>query len=344
MVQVVGPDEHLLRIGGDMRHQPLVLIVILNWNAAASTLAAVASLSPIDYGNWRALVIDNGSNDGSLDVLKSLANERIEVVGVETNTGYTGGCNLGLRHALEIGAKYTWLLNNDATTDAHTLSSLVALAESDDRIGLVSPLVATTGASGKVFFAGGRWNKQAAEYVDTHDVALARRWAKESPEALVVWGTAMLVPMKVVQAIGMLHEGFFAYYEDIDFSIRSLEAGFRNAMDFSSIVYHDNKNMNFPAEELKPHYCYYMARNERRFWRKHLGAFKSLRVSWWGTYHALQHRKRFAGFPNAREAILAGIWHGWIHKEGAYHSSFRAPRAISWLADLYEKRAFQRPT
>jgi GT2 family glycosyltransferase len=333
-----------LGIGGEVRRQPLVLIVILNWNAAPETLLAVASLSLIDYSNWRVLVIDNGSTDGSLDVLRPLASETVEVIGLETNTGYTGGCNLGLRHALEIGADYAWLLNNDAKTAPHTLSSLVALAESDERIGLVSPLVATDDAVPKIYFAGGRWDKVAAQYEDTHQVAVAQEWIKSRPEAYVLWGTAMLVPVKVVRAIGMLDEGFFAYYEDIDFSIRSLEAGFHNATDFASTVYHDNKNMNFSPDELKPHYCYYMARNQRRFWRKHLGAIKSLRVSWWGTYHALQHRKRFVGFPKAREAILAGIWHGWIHKEGPYQSSFRAPRAISWLADLYEKRAFQTPT
>ena len=330
------PAQYSLPVEGSVPSSPLVLIVILNWNSAAATLKAVASLHLIDYKNWRVLVIDNGSTDGSVELLRPLASERVEVVEVEKNTGYTGGCNLGLRHALAINAEYTWLLNNDATTDPHTLTSLVALAESDERIGLVSPLVASDDASGTIFFAGGRWNKRAAEYVDTHKVEVAKRWMKESPEAYVVWGTAMLVPRRVVHAIGMLDEGFFAYYEDLDLSIRSLEAGFHNVTDFSSTVYHDNKNMSFPAEQLKPHYCYYMARNEQRFWRKHLGPLKSLRVALRATRRFLQQSKRFALFPATRDAMLVGLWHGWTNHRGAYQQSFRPPTFVRLLASVYE--------
>ena len=321
-----------------MDRPPLVLVVVLNWNGAAETLAAVASLAQMDYQNWRVLVIDNGSTDGSLEVLKPLASEQIEVVALSTNTGYTGGCNVGLRRALEIGADYVWLLNSDATTESGTLSSLVAVAESDESIGLVSPLIASPGTPPEVVIAGAIWDKKTAQYGDTHSIEVAQRWVREYPRSSVVHGTAMLVPARVIRRIGLLDQALFAYYEDVDYSIRSFEAGFRNVVDWSSQVLHDNKNIHRRPDEIKPHYWYYMTRNELRTVRKHLDPIKSLRCSWWCVRKYLRLRTRCSGNPAASTAILVGLWHGLIGREGPYSASLRAPRAIVWLSDIYEKR------
>jgi GT2 family glycosyltransferase len=324
--------------GGDVDQAPLVLIVIVNWNGAAETLASVASLAHMDYQNWRVLLIDNGSTDGSFEALKPLASEQIEVVGLSTNTGYTGGCNLGLRHALEIGADYAWLLNSDATTETNTLSSLVTLAESDERIGLVSPLIASPGNPPEIVIAGAIWDKKSAQYGDTHDIEVARRWLREYPRSGVVHGTAMLVPARVIRRIGLLDEALFAYYEDVDYSIRSSEAGFRNVVDWSSQILHDNKNMYTRPETIKPHYWYYMARNELRTLRKHLEPIKGLRCSWWSVKKFLRLRASCSGNPAASTAIVAGLWHGLIRREGPYDASLRVPRTILWFADVYERR------
>jgi GT2 family glycosyltransferase len=322
-----------------MNQQPFVLIVILNWNDPDETISAVESVFQMDYTNFRVVVIDNGSTDDSVERLRPLANERVELIEVPVNTGYTGGSNLGMKRALEMGADYAWLLNNDTTADPHTLSSLVALAESDERIGLVSPMISTLGDTQKIVFAGGWWDKKTRSYVDTHDIDLAKRWMQEHPDAGVVFGTALLVPARVIRKIGFLDDKFFAYYEDFDYSIRSLDAGFRNVVDWSSSVYHLNKSMEKRPHEIRPHYWYYVARNERRLWRKHLGPINSLRISWWGTNKFLRYRNHCKGDPIACEAILAGIWDGWTNKTGAYSPTFRAPRLFASLVDIYSKRS-----
>src|ERR1017187_6066317 len=149
-----------------MDQQPLVLIVVLNWNDPDETISAVESIFQMDYANFRVLVIDNGSTDDSVERLRGLVGERVELVEVAVNTGYTGGCNLGFKRALEMGADYAWLLNNDTTADTHALSSVVALAESDERIGLVSPLIARLG-SREVVMAGAWWDKDARDRKST---------------------------------------------------------------------------------------------------------------------------------------------------------------------------------
>ena len=326
-----------------MDQQPLVLIVVLNWNDPDETISAVESIFQMDYANFRVLVIDNGSTDDSVERLRGLVGERVELVEVAVNTGYTGGCNLGFKRALEMGADYAWLLNNDTTADTHTLSSVVALAESDERIGLVSPLIARLG-SREVVMAGAWWDKDARTYNDTHDIDLAKRWAVEHPDAGILFGTAMLVPARVIRKIGMMDDRFFAYYEDFDYSIRSLDAGFRNVVDWSSSIYHVDKSMTKRPHEIKPHYWYYIARNDRRLWRKHLGPIRSLRISWWGTNRFIRYMNRCKGDPVAREAIIAGIWHGWLNKTGPYSPNIRAPRVFAFLVGVYAKRpSLQRP-
>lgn len=322
-----------------MSPQPLVLVVILNWNSAVTTIEAVASLGTVDYQNWRALVIDNGSVDDSIERLRPLASDKIEVIGLETNRGYTGGCNFGLRRAREIGADYAWLLNNDAITDPHTLSSLVALAETDEAIGLVSPLIASPGNPPEIVIAGALWDKEHALHADTHSIEVARRWVLEHPHGAIVYGTAMLVPARVIAKVGLLDETLFAYFEDVDYSIRSIESGFRNVVDWSSLVLHDNKNMYKRPEEIKPHYWYYMARNERRILLKHLGPIKSLRSSWWSLRKFLALRARCSTDPAASGAILTGLWHGWLLKKGSYDVHARTPAIFAWLAGVYQRRA-----
>jgi GT2 family glycosyltransferase len=340
------PEEpnKTLHTQGTTAAQPFVLIVILNWNGAAETLAAVESVAQMDYQNYRILIIDNGSTDDSLTVLRGIVNDRVELVEVPVNTGYTGGCNIGLKRALEINAGYVWLLNSDAVTAPDTLSSLVALAESDDRIGLVSPLIASHGPNPEIVFAGSLWDKNGSEYLPrTTDTEVAKRWMAEYPNSGLVWGTALLVPAKVIRKIGLLDNKFFAYYEDIDYAVRSLDAGYRNIVDQASIIYHSNKDMDTSPQSLTPHYWYYMARNERRFLRKHYGEIKGLRLSWWRTNRYMQHRIRLKADPIAREAILAGIWHGWLCKIGPYSPGLHAPRLITFLANKYETRKSLQP-
>src|ERR1035441_1623590 len=108
----------------------------------------------------------------------------------------------------------------------------------------------------------------------------------------------------------MMDDRFFAYYEDFDYSIRSLDAGFRNVVDWSSSIYHVDKSMTKRPHEIKPHYWYYIARNDRRLWRKHLGPIRNLRIGWWGTNRFIRYMNQCKGDLVAREARLLSLASG----------------------------------
>jgi GT2 family glycosyltransferase len=166
-------------------------------------------------------------------------------------------------------------------------------------------------------------------YDKTHDPVEARRWAREYPNAGLVMGTATLVKSSAIGKIGLLDERFFAYYEDNDYSYRSSLAGYRNIVDENSTVRHEEKNEGINPFAIKPHYWYYMARNECLFWRKHLGTIQGLKPCWWNRNYWTWNLRRCKEYPNATDAMLAGLWHGWINRGGPYRPEYRMPKLLS---------------
>ena len=325
---------------------PTVLVVLLNWNNAPETEAAVQSLLGMDYAAFRILIVDNLSSDDSFTRLQPLAasDPRIELLQSGANLGYTGGCNLGFRHALQSGVPYIWLLNSDAVTAPDTLSSLVALAESDPRIGLATPLIAALDPPHQLTFAGGILDLPSGTYNETNDLEVARQWAQDFPESGLVIGTAMLVRTEMLRQIGLFDESLFMYFEDVDLSARSLKAAWRNVVDSASTVFHPEKNRDKDPLGMRPHYWYYLARNESRFWRKHLSPSRSLRLSWWSFNSFLRHRNRLlAARPDSAHAILAGLWHGWLGRSGPFSTTFRMPALPALAVGLYARRAALQP-
>jgi GT2 family glycosyltransferase len=315
-----------------------VVIVILNWNSADDTLAAVESVLEMDYPNFRVLVVDNGSTDDSLATLAGMRDCRVEFIKSTENLGFTGGCNLGFRWALENGADYVWLLNSDAVTAVSTLSSLVTMAEADPTIGLLSPMIASLQQPSRFIYAGGFYDAQLPGCNITRDVETGHRWVKENSTSVILLGTALLIRVDLIRKIGELDDVFFAYWEDIDFSLRSNEAGFRNAVDFNSTVSHSEKFPTDRPQDIKPHFWYYTARNEILFWRKHADLTGRLRPLWWAYQLQLKHLNLLNGAEAPRRAILSGIWDGWRNRGGRYHADSKMPRLIAHVVKMHSRR------
>ncbi len=309
-------------------------MVLLNWNNAGETLEALRSVLVAEHRNFEVVIVDNGSTDGSLVALRSLASDRVKLIELSENRGYTGGCNVGMRYALDKGADYVWLLNNDSVVTATTLSSLVAVAESDPKIGLVTPMIASLDDDSHLTFAGGVIYVEARRYDETNDPEQAMRWEQRYPGKGLVLGTAMLVRGSLMREIGLLDDRFFAYFEDIDYSARSLAAGYRNVVDRTSIVRHHEKNRDRTPLAMKPHYWYYMARNESRFWRKHVGLLRSLRPTAGAFRRFLRNLYDCRDQRVSADSILAGLWDGWRDRGGPYKPTYTMPAPLALIVRL----------
>src|SRR5262245_34308321 len=104
---------------------PRIAIVVLTWNRVEDTLECLASLDGLDDPNFQTIVVDNGSTDRSVEVVRERY-PQVVVVENHKNLGFAEGNNVGIRHALANGAEYMLLLNNDAVVDSALLRELRA--------------------------------------------------------------------------------------------------------------------------------------------------------------------------------------------------------------------------
>jgi GT2 family glycosyltransferase len=205
-------------------HSPLA-VVVLNWNGADDTLRCLESLAA-SGADFDAVVVDNGSREDDVARVEAAvaSTQGATLVRSAENLGFAGGCNVGIRAALERGARHVLILNNDATVEPGALEALVDFAERTPRSGLVSPLILDT-AGRRIWAAGGvRARREiVCALGSTGEPADA---APSGPfEAYALTGCALLVRREVFEEIGLFDVEYFAYVEDVDFSRRAARAG-----------------------------------------------------------------------------------------------------------------------
>lgn len=206
-----------------------VAVVVLNWNGWQDTLACVASLQALTYGDFEILVVDNGSTDDSVAEIRS-AYPDVTLLLSGANLGFGGGCNVGIRHALAQGADYVWLINSDATVAPAALTALVQVADSDPALGSVGSVLYEADQPDQIqLWGGGRVNL----------------WLGRSNHCVVpgpisfISGASLLLRRAALEQVGLFDETlFFMYWEDTDLGFRLANAGWRLAVAEDSKVWH----------------------------------------------------------------------------------------------------------
>ncbi|MDP3794378.1 MAG: glycosyltransferase family 2 protein [bacterium] len=136
---------------------PLVAIVVLNWNNVRDTRRCLESLRQLTYRHIRIIVVDNGSDaaerQGLTDALRQYPEATL--VANRANLGYSGGNNVGIRAALATGAAYILVLNNDTVCDPACIETLVSAAETHPRAGALGPCIYYADDPEKIWFCGG---------------------------------------------------------------------------------------------------------------------------------------------------------------------------------------------
>jgi GT2 family glycosyltransferase len=306
-----------------MPNQPLVHVIVLNWNNSEDTIACIQSLEKQDYENFKVVVVDNGSVDDSCAKLSAIPG--INLQRNATNLGYAGGNNLAMRAALAAGADYVWVLNNDAVAAPDCLSRLVAAAEANPDVGLASPVIYHREAPEHIQHCATRFNQGTCLFEEAPDIETARAWQESSPLNMALWGTALLFKRKTMETVGFYDDSFFAYFEDSDYSMRTAAAGLRSVTVFEASIWH-----HWPQGQRKPYYYYFVLRNDLLMWRKYLSPWMRLKHLWWNLDRAKRLAQSFRDSPEISNACALGVWDGWLRKGGAYRGARRAP----WPARL----------
>ncbi len=268
--------------------EPHVAIVILNWNGKEDVLRCLSTLPRIRYSNWSATVVDNASFDGSVEAIRQwFPWQRVLVM--EKNLGFCGGNNRGIADALERGADYVLLLNNDTELHPELLTKLVEVAESDPRIGAVGAKNILLEDHRLVWGAYGelRYHRDLVHLVGSR--------VSDGPQLTVVkdvdWviGNGMMLRREAIETVGGFDENFFGYHEDVDWCVRARKAGFRIVYNGYAIIYHRGFGAAHPARPRPFPVLYFLGRNSMLFARKHATVPQMckfvtlfvLGVAWW---------------------------------------------------------------
>ena len=239
-----------------MERFPKVFIIILNYNGKDFIKRNLLSVFGIAYPNFKVVLVDNDSADGSLEIAMGEFSKAI-IIRNSANLGFSAGNNVGIRYALERGADYVMLLNVDTVVEKNILSDLVWPMEEDQKIGIASPLI-REGNSPNIWFSGGKisWLKMKT----AHE-------RKERQENYFgsdyISGCAMVVRSEVFKGVGPLDEDYFLYWEDADFSVRARRAGYKLMVNPASRIRHFES-----SERKKDSKLYWMVFSGLLFFRK----------------------------------------------------------------------------
>ncbi|MBC2706473.1 MAG: glycosyltransferase family 2 protein [ANME-2 cluster archaeon] len=215
---------------------PKVTIIILNWNGKEDTIECLESLKHITYPNYEILLVDNGSTDGSVECLRGRY-PGMEIIENGENLGFAEGNNVGIRKAMDEGADYVLLLNNDTVVDPEFLGELVKVGESSPKTGIVGPKIYFYD-SDRIQSCGGRINFYKGVVQGQKKYHRDLNHSKEIINTEFLSGCAMLIKKIVFENVGLFDVSYFAYYEDTDLCVRTKAAGYDLLCVQSSIIWH----------------------------------------------------------------------------------------------------------
>ncbi|MFO7680287.1 MAG: glycosyltransferase family 2 protein [Chloroflexota bacterium] len=254
---------------------PLVVTLILNTNRRADTLECLQSLTLNAYAKLDILVLDNHSTDGSVAAIEA-AFPQVSIVNLTHNLGYAGNNNVGIRAAMDKGADWVFVLNEDTVLAPDCLQKMVEVGESDPQIGIVGPLV---------------YHHDEPDIIQTAGGVFGRNWeafhlAENEPDEgqftqphFVDWisGCGILVRRSVIEQLGMIDERYFYFWEETEWCLRASKGGWKIVNVPEAKMWHKGVQRDYQP---KPSVTYYATRNRLLTIAKHHAPLKVWIFTW----------------------------------------------------------------
>ena len=303
----------------------LVYVVIVNFNRAADTLECLASLARQKAPPakvclaLKTLVVDNGSQDGSPAKIEA-AFPSVEQLHLPDNLGFAGGYNAGIRYALEKGAGWILIVNNDTILAQDCLYQLLEQASKilPAKAGILAPIIyeyprplkpfdeQNELARPRIWSAGGKVNRLTLEK-DDHLIGQIDpgNWPPVLEQDFVT-GCAMLLNRQALEQAGLFDENYHLYYEDADLCLRIRQAGRTIFVVPTARLWH--KVASSSGGRNSPQERYWMARSSVRFFASHARPYQLPFISLWRLGSALRTTWRLIRAGNW--AALRAYWKG----------------------------------
>ena len=259
-----------------------VSIIILNWNRKKDTIECLESIARLQISDYELeiVVVDNASKDGSQkaveQIFKKIVKENVSCKQIKnkTNLGFAAGNNVGMKYALDSGADYLLVLNNDTEVDKDLVNKLLEVAEKHPKAGAISPKIYFAKGFefhkrykeqelGKViWYAGGNmdWNNV---YGTNHGVdEVDKGQFKKTRETDFATGACMFLKSETLKSVGLFDEKYRLYLEDADLSQRMKRKGWKVLYTSKAHIWHKVAQSSGIGSDLND---YYITRNRLRF-------------------------------------------------------------------------------
>lgn len=292
-----------------MSMKPSVSIITVNYNGLADTCEMIESLRRHETYPHEIIVVDNGSR---LPEAEEIARRYPEVRVVRNgNTGFAGGNNAGMAVAR---GEYFFFLNNDTLIQEPVLEALVRRLEADGENGGVSPMLKYSHAPDTLQYAG----FTPLSPVTLRNAAIGFN-RKDGPdyrtarETASLHGAAMMVPRRVVRRAGPMPEVYFLFYEELDWSARIREAGYRLWYEPAAVVYHKE---GMTARKGTPLREFYLSRARILYMRRNTSGGRKLLAALYLTLLAAPKKALvylLHGKPAMAAAVARGTFGGFIN-------------------------------
>ena len=255
-----------------------IAVIIINWKKYDLTLNCIDSVLKSSYKNFKIILIDNESQNSFPDEINK--SEKIQVIKNENNEGFSRANNQGIKYSLKNGFDYVLLLNNDTLIKNDLIDSSIQQSITLNQK-IIQPLILNYDGT-KIWNAGGKINN----FFGTFETLKKGKSFKnfKSDKNLTEWftGCCVLIKLEIFNHVGYFDERFFAYYEDIDYSIRLKKMGYSIALMTNSYLQHyesaSSKSMNKIEGNLSPYVHYLNIRNHILLLKKHSKSFNLIGV------------------------------------------------------------------
>ena len=250
-----------------------VAIIIVNWKKYDITSTCIESLLNSNNSNFKIILVDNESDNKKVEKFK-YRNE-IEIIQNKKNEGFSKANNIGIDYALKNNYDYTLLINNDTIVEKNLIEVLLKTAQAKN-FSVVQPLILNYNGK-EIWNAGGRINYFFGNFITTKKLGNSLNSSHELTEWFT--GCCCLFKTKIFKDIGKLDERFFAYYEDVDFSLRLKKYGYKIGFTSKTQIYHyesfSSISNNSKGGKLSPYIHYLNIRNHILILKKHSDLFNS---------------------------------------------------------------------
>lgn len=250
-------------------NEPLVIIILVNYNGFQDTAECIESLKKSDYKNYKIVVVDNKSTTIPDIQLEQYIEENADAfIKSDLNGGFSYGNNLGIKYAQEkYNPDYYLLLNNDTIVSASFLSLLICESITHRSAGIITGRIMYYDDKDVIWYAGGEINPTTAQathrYFNDRDCSFINH---EAEKITFVTGCLMLITKETVNSIGLLDEKYFLYAEDTDYCLRAMNAGLELLFVPDSVIYHKVSRSTGATSKSTQ---YYMTRNQLMLIKKY---------------------------------------------------------------------------